>query len=251
RYDAINGKMRSLQYAGFGDTDQSSPLTTDEITSCLKHDYLSIDNNESLIRRYRDVERRKDSGLQLRFRKEKNNQVGDILLYLSKRPSSCQKLIKEFAINRQEGMLCQITEKTEVKIDGRKITNHSARRSAIMILKAADLPEDEIMCFSGHRSHEEIKTYTVDNDLEEFYSYPGNLYTHESESEDNDDVDGTNDDKHVNEIGCEDSQQKSKLYAPFKSPLLKNPPNKKSQKPLYEHQPTNQIINTHQEQNCL
>ncbi|CAG8856593.1 35479_t:CDS:2, partial [Gigaspora margarita] len=60
-----------------------------------------------------------------------------------------------------------------------------ARRSAIMILKAADLPEDEIICFSGHR----------------IYSYPGNLYTHESESENNDDVDGTNNDKHVNKIG--------------------------------------------------
>ncbi|CAG8847005.1 40220_t:CDS:2, partial [Gigaspora margarita] len=64
----------STAIPGFGNTDQSSPLTTDEITSCLKHDYLSIDDNKSLIRQYCDVERRKDSGLQLRFRKEKNNQ---------------------------------------------------------------------------------------------------------------------------------------------------------------------------------
>ncbi|CAG8515357.1 14605_t:CDS:2 [Dentiscutata heterogama] len=75
-------------------------------------------------------------------------------------------------------------------------------------------------------------------------------------------------DKHVNEIECEgrndipqkkiniakaptDSQQKLKLYALFKSPLLKNPSNKKSQKPLYENQPTNQNINPHQDQSNL
>ncbi|RIB28063.1 hypothetical protein C2G38_2028845 [Gigaspora rosea] len=83
--------------------------------------------------------------------------------------------------NKLREMLRQITEKTGVKIDERKITNHSARRSAIMILNAADVPE------------------AVDNDLEEFYSYPGNLYTHEPESKDNDDV-VTNDDKHVNKL---------------------------------------------------
>ncbi|RIB18640.1 hypothetical protein C2G38_2245650 [Gigaspora rosea] len=138
--------------------------------------------------------------------------------------------------NKLREMFCQITEKTGVKIDERKITNHSARKSAIKILKAADVPEATLIPYAA-----------VDNDLEEFYSYPGNLYTHESESEDNDD-DVTNDDKHVNKL---DVKQKSKLYAPFKSPLLKNPPNKESQKPLYEHQPTNQIINPNQEQNCL
>ncbi|CAG8798486.1 10269_t:CDS:2, partial [Gigaspora rosea] len=146
--------------------------------------------------------------------------------------------------NKLREMLRQITEKTGVKIDERKITNHSARRSAIMILNAADVPEGV------------SRVIAVDNDLEEFYSYPGNLYTHEPESKDNDDV-VTNDDKHVNKLDVKitksstDSQQKSKLYAPFKSPLLKNPPNKESQKPLYEHQPTNQIINPNQEQNCL
>lgn len=58
--------------------------------------------------------------------------------------------------NKLREMLRQITEKTGVKIDERKITNHSAGRSAIMILKAADVPEDEIMCFLGHRSREEL-----------------------------------------------------------------------------------------------
>ena len=47
----LNGKMRSLQNGGFGNTDQSSALTSDEIASCLNHDFLSINNNESLIRR--------------------------------------------------------------------------------------------------------------------------------------------------------------------------------------------------------
>lgn len=106
----------------------------------------------------------------------------------------------------------------------------------------------------------------VDNDLQ-FYSYPGNLYTHESVSEDNDDIDVTNDDKHVNRLDVKiikkdmtyhkkktkitksstDSQQKSKLYAPFKSPLLKNPPNKESP----NHYTNINQLNPHQEQNCL
>ncbi|CAG8806946.1 28744_t:CDS:2 [Gigaspora margarita] len=96
--------------------------------------------------------------------------------------------------NELRGMLCQIIEKTEVKNDKCKIMNHSARKSAIIILKAADVPEDEIIYFS-----------TVNNNIEEFYSYLGNLYTHDSESEDNNNVDGTKNVKHVNEIGYEDN----------------------------------------------
>lgn len=136
----LDGKMKSLQNAGYGDTSKSDSLTSDEIISCLNHHYLSVEDNEGLIRRvffwlsllcglrggdtykleYRDLERRSDGGLQLRFRKEKNNQGGvlyrqyyghtgtrfipippdridnqftpvkDLLLYLSKRPANCE-----------------------------------------------------------------------------------------------------------------------------------------------------------------
>lgn len=136
----LDGKMRLLQMDGYGDTNSSDALTSDEITACLNHNYLSVTNNEGLTRRiffwlsllcglrggdtsnlqYRDVESRADGGLQLRFRKEKNNQGGvfqrrryghtatrtvpippdnnenqftpikDIILYLSKRPAKCQ-----------------------------------------------------------------------------------------------------------------------------------------------------------------
>ncbi|RIB04956.1 hypothetical protein C2G38_2221008 [Gigaspora rosea] len=92
----LDGKMKSLQYDGYGDTDKRDSLTSNEIISCLNHNYLSIDNNEGLIRRaffwlsilcglrggdtykleFRDLERREDGGIQLRFRQEKNNQGG-------------------------------------------------------------------------------------------------------------------------------------------------------------------------------
>ncbi|CAG8467411.1 18554_t:CDS:1, partial [Gigaspora rosea] len=48
-------------------------------------------------------------------------------------------------------MLYQIALNTGIKLDNRKITNHSACQSAIMILKAADVPENELMNFSGQK----------------------------------------------------------------------------------------------------
>ncbi|CAG8831855.1 35976_t:CDS:1, partial [Racocetra persica] len=106
--------------------------------------------------------------------------------------------------NKLREILCQITLKTRIDVNVHKITNHSARRTVIIILKASDIPENEIMCFSGHKSHEGVKTYskptdnqqlrsmatlilytTIGKNLEEFYSYLGNLYTHKSDSEDN------------------------------------------------------------------
>ncbi|CAG8784837.1 11698_t:CDS:2, partial [Gigaspora margarita] len=56
----------------------------------------------------------------------------------------------------------------------RKITNQC---SAIIILKAADVQEDKLINFLGHRSRE-----ASNNDREEFYSYPDKVYTnYESE----------------------------------------------------------------------
>ncbi|RIB06132.1 hypothetical protein C2G38_2217902 [Gigaspora rosea] len=84
----LDGKMKSLQYDGYGDTDKSDSLISNEIISCLNYNYLSIDNNLSIhcgLRggdiyklEFRDLERRKDSGIQLRFRQENNNQ-GEVL----------------------------------------------------------------------------------------------------------------------------------------------------------------------------
>ncbi|CAG8840043.1 15454_t:CDS:1, partial [Racocetra persica] len=42
----LDGKMRSLQDEGYGDTDKSDSLIPNEIVSCLNHEYLSINNNE-------------------------------------------------------------------------------------------------------------------------------------------------------------------------------------------------------------
>ncbi|CAG8737664.1 8820_t:CDS:1, partial [Gigaspora rosea] len=46
----------------------------------------------------------------------------------------------------------------------RKITNHSARRTAIMLRKESDKPEDELMAFSGHRLREGIRSYSRPTD---------------------------------------------------------------------------------------
>ena len=51
--------------------------------------------------------------------------------------------------NKLRGILHQITLKTGINVDECKIKNHSARRTVIMILKASDVPKDEIMCFSA------------------------------------------------------------------------------------------------------
>ncbi|CAG8854150.1 20872_t:CDS:2, partial [Gigaspora margarita] len=105
-------------------------------------------------------------------------------------------------------MLHQIAVNTGINLVDRKITNHSARRTAIMLFKASDTPEDELMAFSGHRSREGIRSYsrptddqrlnsvaslipfaTVEEDLEEYYNFFGQSYiTYESE-EDNAETD--------------------------------------------------------------
>ncbi|CAG8774821.1 12408_t:CDS:2, partial [Cetraspora pellucida] len=50
---------------------------------------------------------------------------------------------------------------TEIKLDGRKIMNHSSHRTAIMMLKAFDISENETMIFSEHDSHEGIRAYNI------------------------------------------------------------------------------------------
>lgn len=78
--------------------------------------------------------------------------------------------------------------------DDRRLVNHSVRRTAIQILKDNDVPEDEIIKFSGHRSREGVRAYKNPNEqqlirntamllkfdfettnLEEFEYYPGDL----------------------------------------------------------------------------
>ncbi|CAG8669150.1 34560_t:CDS:2 [Gigaspora margarita] len=100
-------------------------------------------------------------------------------------------------------MLHQIAINTDINLVDHKITNHSARRTAIMLLKASDTPEDKLMAFSGHRSHEGIRSYSrptddqrlnavatlipfamVEEDLEEYYNFPGESYIiYESEED--------------------------------------------------------------------
>ncbi|CAG8522478.1 20574_t:CDS:2 [Cetraspora pellucida] len=91
-------------------------------------------------------------------------------------------------------MMSQIADLTKINLDnGRKITNHSLRRTAIQRLKDLNIPEDERMEFSGHRSREGIKAYNNSNEdqkiqntallipldyedlpYEEFNYFPGN-----------------------------------------------------------------------------
>lgn len=92
----LDGKMRILQDKGLGDPKKSDGLSVEEIKQILDHSYMGISNNESLTRRvffwlcllcglrggdaYRicrkNIERRRDGGLELILHKEKNNQGG-------------------------------------------------------------------------------------------------------------------------------------------------------------------------------
>ena len=96
--------------------------------------------------------------------------------------------------NKLGQMLHQIAILTGIDLsDGRKIVNHSCRRTAIQMLKDEDIPEDDIMEFSGHRSREGVRTYKSpdearkiknvvslipldldDIEVEEFEYFPGN-----------------------------------------------------------------------------
>ncbi|RIB13663.1 hypothetical protein C2G38_2248713 [Gigaspora rosea] len=110
----LDGKMKSLQYDGYGDTNKSDSLTSNEIILRLNHNYLSIDNNEGLIRRaffwlsiLCELRREKNNQGGVLYRQRyghmgtqtipitpdiKDNQftpIADLLLYLSKRLSKC------------------------------------------------------------------------------------------------------------------------------------------------------------------
>ena len=67
--------------------------------------------------------------------------------------------------NKLNTMMPKIAELTGINLDNsRKICNHSLRRTAIQRLKDLDVPEDERMVFSGHRSREGIRAYNSPND---------------------------------------------------------------------------------------
>ncbi|CAG8774863.1 12194_t:CDS:2, partial [Cetraspora pellucida] len=77
----------------------------------------------------------------------------------------------EFDTNLKK-MLHQIAVNTGIILADCKITNNSARRTAIMLLKASDTPEDELMAFSASL----ILFATIEKDLEEYYNYFGESY---------------------------------------------------------------------------
>ncbi|CAG8463236.1 24673_t:CDS:2 [Cetraspora pellucida] len=64
-------------------------------------------------------------------------------------------------------MLHQIAVNTSIIFVNCKITNHNARQTAIMLLKASDIPKDELIVFSDYQSHK---------DLKEYYNYSGEFY---------------------------------------------------------------------------
>ncbi|CAG8731147.1 21085_t:CDS:2 [Cetraspora pellucida] len=154
----LDSKMKSLQNNSYGDTSKSDLLTSNEIISCLNHNYLSVNDNKEI----------------------KND-----IWYKASRMGE----------NKLKSMMQQIVINIGIDLEGRKITNHSCRRTAIMILKAFDVPEDEVMIFSGHRSCKDIHAYSsptddqrllsmallilytsYNKDLESYYSFPRNSY---------------------------------------------------------------------------
>ncbi|CAG8745511.1 14482_t:CDS:2, partial [Acaulospora morrowiae] len=240
----LDGKMRILQDKGLGDPKKSDGLSLEEIKQILDHLYMSINNNESLIRRvffwlcllcglrggdaYRicrkDLERRQDGGLELVLHKEKNNQGGafyrnkhgktnsrripippdspnnlytpikDILFFLSKLPDSSllsDPLFHE-TYKSQKGrwyknthmgytklrkMMNDIATNTGINLDnGRKITNHSCRRTAIQLLKNNGVSDSELQSFSGHRSREGLADYCQTSEDQHSITIPKNKY---------------------------------------------------------------------------
>ncbi|CAG8757464.1 17872_t:CDS:2, partial [Gigaspora rosea] len=153
--------------------------------SLLDHERMQTNTNEGLRLAppvsseciHCNLSRRDDGGLYLTFNHEKNNQRGalksnkygkssarkipippddannrfkpiqDILQMISLRPFG--------AFEHDDG------ENSGTNLDnGRKISNHSLRRTAIQRLKDPKVPEDERMEFSGHRSREGIQAYS-------------------------------------------------------------------------------------------
>ncbi|CAG8743459.1 hypothetical protein RhiirA5_417645 [Rhizophagus irregularis] len=124
--------------------------------------------------------------------------IFDILKYKSMRPSdACPSFFLETTRSKAD-LSIELS-------DGRKIVNHSCRRTAIQMLKDGDIPEDEIMEFSGHRSREGVRTYKSidearkiknvvslipldfeDIEVEEFEYFPGNSWENLNDNDDSD-----------------------------------------------------------------
>ncbi|CAG8807954.1 1408_t:CDS:2, partial [Cetraspora pellucida] len=235
----LDRKMRLLQMDGYGDTNSSDALTSDEITACLNYNYLSVTNNEGLTRqiffwlsllcslRGGDTKKNNQGGV-FQCRRyghtathtvsipPNNNEnqfapIKDIILYLSKHPAKCQDSDPLFlecykpscmGANKLKKMLHQIAVNT-----------------------TSDTSEDELMAFSNHRSCEGIMSYikptydqqlnsiaslipfaTIEEDLEEYYNYLGESYiTYESE-EDNSDTEMTISNSDSRILECEISE---------------------------------------------
>ncbi|GES81052.1 zinc finger MYM-type protein 2-like [Rhizophagus clarus] len=179
--------------------------------------------------------------------------IYDILKYKSMRPSeACPSFFLEttrskadinkgiwykknrMGQNKLGQMLHQIATLTGIDLsDGRKIVNHSCRRTAIQMLKDGDVPEDDIMEFSGHRSREGVRTYKSpdearkiknvvslipldldDIEIEEFEYFPGNwenLNINDSDS-DAPDNDGLDEDVYNSSSSEVDSEENSDYY---------------------------------------
>ncbi|GBB93687.1 hypothetical protein RclHR1_22110002 [Rhizophagus clarus] len=111
-------------------------------------------------------------------------------------------------------MLHQIATLTGIDLsDGWKIVNHSCRRTAIQMLKDGDVPEDDIMEFSGHRS--QLTRRNLDDiEIEEFEYFPGNwenLNINDSDS-DSSDNDGLDEDVYNSSSSEVDSEENSDYY---------------------------------------
>ncbi|CAG8588778.1 3783_t:CDS:2, partial [Diversispora eburnea] len=66
-------------------------------------------------------------------------------------------------------MIKEIANNTGINVDNeRNITNNSCRRTAIQFLKNNNVPEHDMMTFSGHRSVEGIRSYQKPNEIQDY-----------------------------------------------------------------------------------
>ncbi|CAG8745540.1 5550_t:CDS:2, partial [Cetraspora pellucida] len=158
----LDSKMKKLQEEGLDETDQSVALTVDETFYILDHDSMSENDNKSLVRR---VFFWLSLLCSLRGSDTAKLKVNDI----SRQPNDLQKGVwfktSPMSEKKLRTMMSHIADLTKINLDnGHRITNHLLCQTAIQRLKDLNVPENERMEFSGHRSHEGIKAYNHSKD---------------------------------------------------------------------------------------
>ncbi|CAG8836679.1 16217_t:CDS:2, partial [Gigaspora margarita] len=75
------------------------------------------------------------------------------------RDTSIWYLKAHCGLNKVGNFMKDIGQKLKVKLLDRALTNHSGRKTAAQILQDANIPEEAIMEFTGHKSLQGLRAY--------------------------------------------------------------------------------------------